>query len=102
MTTKARASNVLLTEAREHGYYWMTDDDADDAEPLVQAWLQGSDPVASLEQTMKVREAEVQQFSIGAIPPSAPLVELQDALVPLYLLHRFELKAVAEMVGRHT
>ena len=88
-----------MSTAREHGYYWMTDDDVDDAEPLVQAWVQGSDPVASLEQIMKVREAALQQFSIGAIPASAPLVELQDALVPVYLLHRFEPKAVAAMLG---
>jgi len=89
-----------LRGARARGLYWMSDDDADGgAEPFVQRWDQGNDPVTELGQIMKIRAAALAYFSTDVISPSSPLALAQDTLVPIYLLHRFEVKAASSMLG---
>jgi hypothetical protein len=92
-----------LVEATERtGLYWMTDQDTADANPLVQKWDRGTDPVAELEKVLVLRHAALARFSKYVIPSDEPLSVLQDALAPLYLLHQFEVKAVASMLGGYT
>lgn len=92
-----------LIEANEHaGLYWMTDDDTGDANPLVQKWDRGTDPVAELEKVLVLRNAALARFSKYAIPDDEPLAILQDALAPLYLLHQFEVRAVASMLAGYS
>jgi Met-zincin/Domain of unknown function (DUF5117) len=90
-------SAVEGTEAQ--GAYWITDKDTGDAHPLAQKWDRGTDPVAELERVLALREAALSRFSRSVIPGDQPLSALRDALVPLYLLHQFEVKAVASMLG---
>lgn len=90
----------ILRNARAHGYYWMTDEDwRGGAEPQVVGWDQGKDPVGALEEVMKLRSAALTRFSSDVIPTSSPLAEAQDTLVPIYLLHRFQVQAVGAMLG---
>ena len=79
----------------------MTDEDwRGGAEPRqVVGWDQGKDPVGALEQVMKLRSAALTRFSSNVIPATSPLSEAQDTLVPIYLLHRFQLQAVGAMLG---
>jgi hypothetical protein len=92
-----------IDAAERRGLYWMTDEDAHaGADPLVQKWDRGTDPIAELEAILAIRRAALIRFSAYAIPPNEPLSVLQDALVPLYLLHQFEGRAVAAMLGGYT
>jgi hypothetical protein len=93
-------ASVAATE--RGGLYWMTDEDTAGANPLVQKWDRGTDPIAELEAVLALRRAALLRFSTYVIPPEEPLSVLQDALVPLYLLHQFEIKAVAAMLGGYT
>jgi hypothetical protein len=52
-----------------------------------------------LERILKVRAAALQQFGENAIPADKPLAELEDTLVPLYLLHRYQTEAAAKELG---
>jgi hypothetical protein len=81
------------TEAK--GAYWITDEDTGDAHPLAQKWDSGHDPVIELGKVLAIRRAALGRFSKYAIASDQPLSVLQDALVPLYLLHQFEVMAVA-------
>jgi hypothetical protein len=80
----------------------MSDEDVDDAEPQVQKWDLGTDPVAALNQILDLRRAALARFSRTVIAADQPLGKLQDALSPVYLLHQFEVKAVAAMLGGFT
>jgi uncharacterized protein DUF4953 len=93
-------SAVEGTEAK--GAYWITDEDTADAHPLAQKWDRGTDPVVQLERVLALRRSALNRFSRSVIPSGQPLSALRDALVPLYLLHQFEVKAVASMLGGYT
>jgi Met-zincin/Domain of unknown function (DUF5117) len=94
--------NALIEVNEQAGLYWMTDDDTGDADPLVEKWDRGTDPVTELGKVLDLRRAALERFSKYAIPSDEPLADLQDALAPLYLLHQFEVKAVASMLGGYT
>src|ERR1700727_2630194 len=80
----------------------MTDQDTGDADPLVQRWDRGIDPIAELAKVLTIRRAALARFSRSVIPSDEPLSVLQDALAPLFLLHQFEVKAVAAMLAGYT
>jgi hypothetical protein len=80
----------------------MTDQDTNDADPLVQRWDRGTDPIAELAKVLTIRRAALVRFSRSVIPSDEPLSVLQDALAPLFLLHQFEVKAVAAMLAGYT
>jgi hypothetical protein len=98
---QAEASELrkLAEELDRNGLYWQTDGDTDDANPLAQRWDQGRDPVAELRAIMTLRQNVLQRFSKAAISSDEPLATLQDAIVPVYLLHQFAMKPVAAMMG---
>jgi hypothetical protein len=92
----------LIDDAKSQGYYWMTDDDAADADPFVEKWDFGADPVAHLNTVLSIRKAALTRFSRAVISANEPLALVQDAIVPIYLLHQFAVKAVAAMIGGYT
>jgi hypothetical protein len=92
----------LTKEVEGQGYYWMTDEDAGDADPFVQKWDFGADPIAQLNAVLSIRKAALLRFSRAVIPRDEPLAAIQDALVPIYLLHQYAVKAVAAMLGGFT
>jgi hypothetical protein len=89
----------LIKEIQFQGYYWMTDEDAGDANPFVQKWDFGADPVTQLSIVLSIRKAALHRFSRAVIPADEPLALLQDALVPVYLLHQFAVRSASAMLG---
>jgi hypothetical protein len=89
----------LIDGIERQGFSWMTDEDSNHADPFVEKWDFGADPVAALNTVLSIRRAAMQRFSRAIIPANEPLATLQDALVPVYLLHQFAVKPVAAMLG---
>ncbi len=48
---------------------------------------------------MKVREVAMKNFSEAAIRPGEPMATLEDVLVPVYLLHRYQVEAAVQTIG---
>jgi hypothetical protein len=48
---------------------------------------------------MQVRRHVLDNFSEKAIPAGAPMASLQEVLVPMYLLHRYQIEAAAKSLG---
>jgi hypothetical protein len=92
----------LTKEVEGQGYYWMTDEDAGDADPFVQKWDFGGDPIAQLNAVLSIRKAALLRFSTAVIPRDEPLAGLREALVPIYLLHQYAVRSVAAMLGGFT
>src|SRR5262249_28515072 len=99
---EAQGLSQIIADTERAGLAWMTDNDADDAHPLVQKWDTGTDPIADLHRVLSLRRTALQRFSRSAIAPDEPLGMLQDVLVPVYLIHQFQVKAVASMLGGFT
>lgn len=92
----------ILTDARSHGLYLLTDQDArpaGSAHPQAHLWDNGSDATRELVRVMAVRRAALDRFGERAIRTDMPLATLEEALVPLYLYHRYQLEAASKVIG---
>jgi hypothetical protein len=92
----------ILSDSARTGMIVITDEDAravSSAHPYAHMWDNGSDPAVELERLITVRRAALARFGENAIRPGAPLAQLEDTLVPLYLLHRYQVDAVVTEIG---
>src|SRR6266849_526996 len=48
---------------------------------------------------MQVRAAALRRFGENNIRAGAPLATIEDALVPIFMLHRYQVKAASKLVG---
>jgi hypothetical protein len=69
------------------------------AHPLGSVWDNGADPIAALRHEIDVRRIALEQFGLRNIPVGTPLSALEEALVPLYLHHRYQLEATVKSIG---
>ncbi len=101
-TNEATALNKILTDAAKNGLTFISDRDARDAgglHPNAHLWDNGKDPVSELQNIMKVRAKALLQFGENNIRKGTPMAMLEDVLVPIYLLHRYQVEAVTKVVG---
>jgi hypothetical protein len=93
---------AILTGATKSGLVYITDEDArpqGGAHPFAHLWDNGTDAADELTRIMKIRAAALARFGENAIPTGAPLAMLEDTLVPLYLMHRYQTEAAVKIIG---
>lgn len=101
-TDEHAALDAVLAKAQKQGLYFITDEDArplGSVHPYAHLWDNGSDPVAELKHILTIRKAALARFGENAIPQGMPMSQLEDTLVPLYLLHRYQTEAAAKSIG---
>jgi hypothetical protein len=94
--------DAILSDATKSGLVYITDEDArppGSAHPFAHLWDNGTDAADELARIMKIRAAALARFGENAIPAGAPLATLQDTLVPLYLMHRYQTEAAIKIIG---
>ncbi len=99
---EAAALDKILTDSARTGIIYITDQDArplGSAHPHAHLWDNGSDPAEELERIMHIRAAALERFGEAAIRPGVPMAQLEDTLVPLYLLHRYQTEAALKEIG---
>jgi hypothetical protein len=92
----------ILRDGAANGMLFISDSDTrpdSAAHPLANLWDNGSDPVAMLRHEMQVRRIGLNQFGLQNIPKGAPLSQLENKLLPLYLHHRYQLQAAVKTLG---
>ena len=92
----------ILRDADRAGQVFITDEDArpfGSAHPHAHLWDNGADPVAELERVLAVRAAALKNFGEDAIKRGAPMAQLEQTLVPLYLYHRYQTEAAIKEIG---
>ncbi len=98
----AAARAAILEETLAGNLVYITDADArmpGSAHALAHLWDNGTDAAEELERLTRLRRAALEGFSEQAIPYGEPLATLEEVLVPVYLMHRFQLQAAARLVG---
>jgi hypothetical protein len=65
----------------------------------VDSWSNGTDAATELARMMAVRSAAMNRFGERAIKLGEPMSEIEKALVPLYLHHRFQITAASSVIG---
>ena len=99
---EASALTVILDEGRGRGLTFLTDQDArppGSAHPEVHLWDNGEDATLELQRMMAVRRVGLERFGEHTIRRNTPLATMEEALVPLYLMHRFQIEAVAKVIA---
>jgi hypothetical protein len=92
----------ILDDGAKRGLYFITDEDArpaGSAQPNAHLFDNGADAADELDRILAVRTAALARFGENAVKPGAPLAQLQDTLVPLYLLHRYQTEAAIKLIG---
>lgn len=96
------ARQKILEETLDSGLLYVADSDSRDpgtAHPYGNLWDNGSDAIIELEHLLKVRSYALNNFGATNIRPGRPLAEIEEVLVPVYLLHRYQLQAVGKLIG---
>lgn len=97
-----QALEQLVAGARRQGLDYLSDPDArpkGSANPKGHLWDNGQDPVIELDRLSQIRRQALNQMGLNSIPKGTALSQLHQTLVPIYLLHRFQVDAVAKVVG---
>ena len=92
----------IMLETLASGLKYVSDDDSravGTAHPDGNLWDNGADALAELEHLMIVRAHALGRFSESNIRSGRPMATIEEALVPAYLLHRFQIKAVGKLIG---
>ena len=101
-TNEQTALNKILLDAYGRGLRYLTDQDARPAGSSSSAahlWDSGANAVDELNRIMQVRGAALKRFGENNIREGAPLATLEDVLVPLYMLHRYQVEAASKLIG---
>ena len=92
----------IMNETISTGFRYVADSDArspSTSHPDGNLWDNGGDAIAELEHLLRVREIALQRFSERNIRMGRPLATIEEALVPVYLLHRYQIEAVGKLIG---
>jgi hypothetical protein len=97
-TDEDAALDKIMKETLKEGYKYIPDVGGM-AHPLSNQWDDGVNPIDQLNKLMTVRRHLLDNFSEKAIREGAPMATLEEVLVPIYLLHRYQVEAAAKSVG---
>jgi hypothetical protein len=97
-TDETTALRKILDDAWAGDLRYMTNQDTD-SNPKVDQWANGTDPAAELQHIMKIRRAALDRFDETVIRKDQPMATIEEALVPIYMYHRYSVEAAASAVG---
>jgi hypothetical protein len=101
-TDEKAALDKILRDAFGRGLMYLTDQDARPAgasTSVAHLWDNGANVIDGLTNMMRVRDVALSRFGENNIREGAPLATLEDVLVPLYIGHRYQVEAVAKLIG---
>ncbi|MBS1662779.1 MAG: zinc-dependent metalloprotease [Bacteroidetes bacterium] len=88
----------IMKETLKDGYKYIPDVGGM-THPQSNQWDDGVNAIDQLDKLMKIRRLLLDRFSEKAIPKDAPMATLEEVLVPIYLLHRYQVEAAAKSLG---
>jgi hypothetical protein len=101
-TNEYDALKDIMSETLKEGFVYITDEDSrpsGSAHPLAHLWDSGPNAADELNRLMVIRKHIIDNFSEKAIRQDAPMATLEEVLVPMYLLHRYQVEAASKMLG---
>lgn len=92
----------LINKNRADGFLYITDQDARPVGGLhafAHLWDNGNDPIGELKRINTLRDHTLKKMGTGTIPDGTPYSELEKKLVPVYLMHRYQVDGVSKIIG---
>ena len=96
------ALTAILENSIQSGLPFISDQDArplGGAHPKAHLWDNGVDAVAALENLMQIRQIALQNLGLDHLQTGETYNKLEERLVPLFLLHRYQVEAVSKLIG---
>jgi hypothetical protein len=97
-TDEPAALKKIVDDAWKQDLIYMSNQDLD-ATPRVDQWNNGTDVAAELTRIMAVRRAALNRFDETVIKKDAPMATMEEALVPLYMYHRYAVESASTALG---
>jgi uncharacterized protein DUF4953/uncharacterized protein DUF5117 len=97
-TDERAALKKTIDDAWAQDLRYLTNQDTDST-PRSDQWNNGTDMAAELNRIMKVRRAALDRFDETVIRKDQPMATMEEALVPLYMYHRYAVEAAASAVA---
>jgi len=94
--------NKILQDGYKDDIYFITDQDsrpAGSAHPRSHLWDNGFDAADELNRMLDIRRHILDNFLDNAIKSGEPMSSIEEVLVPMYLLHRYQIEGAAKVVG---
>tara|TARA_Y100000739_G_scaffold100033_1_gene85750 strand:+ start:413 stop:2860 length:2448 start_codon:yes stop_codon:yes gene_type:complete len=94
--------NKILQDGYKEDIYFISDQDSrplGSAHPRSHLWDNGFDASDELNRMLTVRRHILDNFFDNAIKLGEPMSSIEEVLVPMYLLHRYQIEAAAKVVG---
>ena len=88
----------ILDDAWEQDIRYMSNQDTD-LNPSVDQWNNGTDEAAELTRILELRRAAMEGFGERAIKVGRPMALIEEALVPVYLHHRYAVDSAVTALG---
>ena len=92
----------IIIDAQKEGHQFISDRDArplGGAHPQAHLWDGGKNPADELNRLMKLRQNSLRRMGTASITTGTPISELEKVLVPVYLMHRYQVEATAKLIG---
>jgi hypothetical protein len=94
--------NDILEEAYNQGLRFISDRDARDpggAHAQAHLWDNGQNAATQLNDLLAVRKVALNKMDASVIKTGEPLAKIQEALIPIYFMHRYQTEAAVKMIG---
>lgn len=101
-TDEDEALNNLINNQIKNGLYFITDADSrpiGSSHPQAHLWDNGKSSISELNRLMHIRRQVLANFSEKNIPVGAPMATLEEVLVPMYMIHRYQLEGAVKVLG---
>lgn len=101
-TDEDKALKEIMNETLKQDFQYISDDDArpaGSAHPQAHLWDSGNNAADELNRLMALRKQVINNFSEKAIRQDAPMATIEEVLVPMYLVHRYQAEAASKMLG---
>ena len=94
--------NKILQDGYKEDIYFISDQDSrplSRAHPRSHLWDNGFDAADELNRMLSIRRHILDNFLDNAIKLGEPMSSIEEVLVPMYLLHRYQIEAAAKVLG---
>jgi hypothetical protein len=101
-TNEDAALEKIIQDGLKSGLTFLSDQDArpqGSSHPYAHLWDNGSDAADELKRVMEVRAVALKNFGEKNIRAGAPMAMLEEALVPMYFFHRYQVEAASKIIG---
>jgi hypothetical protein len=97
-TNEAAELRKILDDAWTTDLRYFTNQDTD-IHPRAEQWSNGVNQADELNRLMKVRRAALDRIGERTIRTGAPMVTIEEPLVPIYMYHRYAVEGAASIIG---